>query len=85
VTPPKRKRPSLAARQRAYAREVAAYRVAVKAERRRLSAYFLAGVAAWVILEWAPDRHWLTPWVIGLAVWVMVGVPCEVARAFRGD
>jgi hypothetical protein len=85
TAPKRRRRPSRAALQRAYARDLAKWEAGRKQERRQLWGYFLAGALVWVILEQAPDRHWLTPWAVGLAVWAGVGWVCELARASRGD
>jgi len=84
VTPPKRRRPSRAARQRAYERELAAWRAQDRAHWRRLAGYVCTGLVVWWILSRDPGAGRFTPTIMGLAVAVAVGNVVEILGARRG-
>lgn len=74
------KRPSRAAQQRAYERDLALWRVEDRAHTRRLVGYFCTGLVVWWILSRDPGGGRWTPTIMGLAVAVAVGNIFEIRR-----
>jgi hypothetical protein len=79
----KPKRPSHAAQQRAYERDLAVWRSEDRAHWRRLAGYACTGLAVWWILSRDPGGGRWTPTIMGLAVAVAVGNIFEIVGARR--